>query len=165
KPAPLQDLRWFFCRVWVLEKDFKIQERPKNRFVIAFDLKRDRNKVLRGGPWRFNQAPVVMQEYDGIALPHSVALDALFFWVRITNIPPLFEDKDTIRDIAAIAGRVIELDDKLFDTTGKIRVRVSHALYKPFFLKKRVKLASEIEEEIGFFFENLVDGRALPRME
>ncbi|PRQ21795.1 hypothetical protein RchiOBHm_Chr7g0243191 [Rosa chinensis] len=49
KPAPLQDLRRFFRCVWVLEKDFKIQERPENRFVIAFDLKRDSNKVLRGG--------------------------------------------------------------------------------------------------------------------
>ncbi|XP_062017581.1 uncharacterized protein LOC133733938 [Rosa rugosa] len=184
KPAPLQDLRRFFRRVWVLEKDFKIQERPENRFVIAFDLKRDRNKVLRGGPWRFNQAPVVMQEYDGIAPPQSVALDALFFRVRITNIPPLFEDKDTIRDIAAIAGKVIELDNNLFDATGKIRVRVSHALSKPFFLKKQVKLAPGVEEEIGFFFENLVgkcnycdlifhgngicpaiDGRTLPRMD
>ncbi|XP_062013980.1 uncharacterized protein LOC133730397 [Rosa rugosa] len=125
-------------------------------FVLAFDLRRDRNKVLKGGPWRFNQALVVLQEYDGVSPIHEIDLTSLFFWVRIGNIPPLFEEPDMIKSIASVAGKFLEMDDKLFENVGKVRVHVAHDISKPFFLKKTLKLAPYVEVEISYFFENLV---------
>ncbi|XP_061989516.1 uncharacterized protein LOC133708083 [Rosa rugosa] len=83
-------------------------------------------------------------------------LNSLFYWVRISNIPPLFEVPNNFLDIAAVAGEYIEYDEKLFVNSGKVRVRVSHEILKPFFLQKTLKLAPRVEPEISYFFENLV---------
>ncbi|XP_062028351.1 uncharacterized protein LOC133744227 [Rosa rugosa] len=143
-------------RVWVLEQGFKVQDRSQNRFVIAFDLRKDKNKVIKGGPWYFNRAPIIMQDYDGLSSLQSINLNTLYFWVKITNIPLAFEVKETIINVASIAGRFLEFDRRLFDTTGTIRVHVAHDITKPFFLKKTIKLAPGVIEEITFFYENLI---------
>ncbi|XP_061993559.1 uncharacterized protein LOC133711453 [Rosa rugosa] len=155
KPFATSDLQRHFQRVWVLDSRFKVQERAHKNFVFAFDLRKDRNRVLWGGPWYFNRTPMIIQEYDGLMAPGALKMDSLFFWVRIENIPPALEVKQTIINVASVAGKFLDIDKKLFDNTGNIRVRVSHEISRPFFLKRTLKLAPGIVEEISYFFENL----------
>ncbi|XP_024172097.1 uncharacterized protein LOC112178132 [Rosa chinensis] len=155
KPFGGADLQRHFRRIWVRERGFKIQDRPQNRFVISFDLKKDKNKVLKGGTWYFNKAPVILQDYDGLSPLQAIKMETLLFWVKITNIPPALEVKETIMNVASIVGS-LEIDQKLFDITSKIRVHVAHEITRPFLLKKTLKLAPGVIEEISFFFENLI---------
>ncbi|KAL6227843.1 hypothetical protein ACLB2K_001799 [Fragaria x ananassa] len=108
------ELKRFCGRVWILERNFQIQERPNNIFIISFDLIKDRNKVLRGGLWWYQQVPIVIQLYDGVKSIKNLAMDSLFFWVRIQNIPPTYEILENFLGIASVAGRYIGYDDKLF---------------------------------------------------
>ncbi|KAM5572397.1 hypothetical protein ABKV19_012454 [Rosa sericea] len=156
KPFTAPDLQRHFKRIWVLNAAFKVQERAQKRFVISFDLRKDRNKVLRGGPWYFQRAPVIIHEYDGLKSPTAIQMNDLFFWVKLRNIPPTLEVRNTIVNTASIAGRFLEWDEKLFKATWDIRVHVAHHIAKPFFLTKTLKLAPGVIEEISFFFENLL---------
>ena len=113
------ELKRFCGRVWILERKFQIQERPNNIFIISFDLIKDRDKVLRGGPWWYQQVPVVIQLYDGVKSIKSLAMDSLFFWVRIQNILPKYEIPENFPGITSVAGRYIEYDDKLFIRSKK----------------------------------------------
>ncbi|PRQ58031.1 hypothetical protein RchiOBHm_Chr1g0354791 [Rosa chinensis] len=48
-------------------------------------------------------------------------MDSLFFWVWIENIPPAMDVKQTIINVASVAGQFLDIDKKLFDNTGRIR--------------------------------------------
>ncbi|KAL6144684.1 hypothetical protein ACLB2K_055375 [Fragaria x ananassa] len=112
------------------------------------------NKVLRGGPWRNQQVPIVIQPYDVVKSIKSFIMDSLFFWVRIQNIPPKYEIPENFPSIASVVGRYIEYDDKLFIRSKKVRVRVEMKLSDPILNSKTIKLASDVDEEINFYFEN-----------
>ncbi|KAM5555296.1 hypothetical protein ABKV19_023279 [Rosa sericea] len=126
KPFAAPELHRHFWQVWVLDGHFKVQERALRNF-----------------------------EYDGLMAPSTVKMESLFFWVWIENIPPAIEVKQTIINVASVAGKFLDIGKKLFDNTGRIRVRVSHEITRPFFQKKTLRLAPGTKEEISYFFENL----------
>ncbi|KAL6129023.1 hypothetical protein ACLB2K_072376 [Fragaria x ananassa] len=146
------ELKRLCGKVWILERKFQIQERPNNIFIISFDLIKDRNKVLRGGPWWYQQVPIMIQLYDGVK--SILAMDSLFFWVCFKNIPPKYEIPENFPSIASVPGRYIEYDDKLFMQSKKVRVRVEKKLSDPILTSKNIKLATNAEEQIDFYFEN-----------
>ncbi|KAL6199896.1 hypothetical protein ACLB2K_029678 [Fragaria x ananassa] len=56
-----------FLRTWMVYRLFRVQERAENLFFFfSFDSIHDRNKVLRGGVWCFDRAPVALELFDGI---------------------------------------------------------------------------------------------------
>lgn len=82
-------------------------------------------------------ALMVMMKYDDMVQMNIVELNALYFWVRITKVPSLFEELDTIKDIASSNGNFIQLDEKVFENIGRVRVRISYELAKHVFQKKK----------------------------
>lgn len=97
---------------------------------------------------------IVIQPYYGVKSIKSFATDSLFFWVHIQNIPPKYEIPENFPGIASFGGRYIEYDDKLFIRSKKVRVRVEKKLSNPILHSKTIKLATDAEEEIDFYFEN-----------
>ncbi|XP_062013748.1 uncharacterized protein LOC133730088 [Rosa rugosa] len=150
-----QDLQRHFRRIWIIDGAFKVHDSTQGRFVFSFDLKRDRNKVLRGGPWYFNKAPVLLQHYDGMEDPLVIPMNLLFFWVKITGIPPALEEKTIIMNVASVAGKYLDFDQRLYNNKNQIRVHVAHAISHPFFLKRTLKIIPGVVKEITFFYENL----------
>ncbi|KAK9942907.1 hypothetical protein M0R45_008550 [Rubus argutus] len=104
----------------------------------------DKRRVLRGGPWSFAKAHLALEDYDGISPLLKVPLNFVCFWVKIGNIPPAFEEPDTIALIASTVSSFLELDHKLF-RKGEIRVRVRHDVTKPVLLSEVVRLAAGVE--------------------
>ena len=82
-------------------------------------------------------------------------MNSLFFWVRITNIPPALEKPDIIEDAAIVAGSFIQHDDREWKAKKKIRVRVEHGIEKPFIQMKTIKFEAGVEADISYFYENL----------
>ncbi|MDD0148528.1 DUF4283 domain-containing protein, partial [Shigella flexneri] len=90
KPVDSKALKAYFHRTWMVDKNFRVQEKVGDVFLFSFELIRDRNKVLRGGlVWYFDRAPVCFEEYDGIKPLHEAQLKHLRVWVRVSGIPPL----------------------------------------------------------------------------
>ena len=67
KEVDIRALRSHFCRIWVLEKSFRVHEKPEGRLLFSFDDKGDKRRVLRGGPWNFAKAHLALEDYDGIS--------------------------------------------------------------------------------------------------
>lgn len=65
KPCDSSLVKSHFQRIWILEKKVKVQEKG-TRFLFSFESFRDKKKVLRGGAWSFDKAPVILEDYDGI---------------------------------------------------------------------------------------------------
>ncbi|KAL6209881.1 hypothetical protein ACLB2K_020820 [Fragaria x ananassa] len=124
--------------------------------MFSLDLKRDRNRVLWGGPWYYLRAPMVIKDNDGLADFEDINLQSLFFCVRLENIPPRLETPAVIEDVSIIAGDDPHVDLNLLNSTREVRVRVSHALDIHFIFEKVLKLGPRIVKNIVFFYENLV---------
>ncbi|KAL6133829.1 hypothetical protein ACLB2K_066062 [Fragaria x ananassa] len=56
------------------------------------------------------------KEYDELVDFNAIKMDSLFFWVRLENIPPRLETKETIEDAAIVAGE----DPQEIDTNGML---------------------------------------------
>lgn len=67
-------------------------------------------------------------------------MDTLFFWVGIQNIPKALENDKYIKNVDLVAGKYIYKNKKLFVVVKQVRVTVSHALNRPFHLKKTLKM-------------------------
>ncbi|KAL6182749.1 hypothetical protein ACLB2K_044162 [Fragaria x ananassa] len=104
KRVDLADLQQTFKRIWTLNGKFKVQARPAGLFLFSFDLKRDQNRVLWGGPWYYLRMPMIVQEYDGLMDFDEIDMNRIFFWVRIEKIPLKLEVPKTIEDAAIAVG-------------------------------------------------------------
>ncbi|KAL6194453.1 hypothetical protein ACLB2K_035537 [Fragaria x ananassa] len=54
-------------------QNFQIQERG-DPFLVSFESMKDQAKVLKGGAWCFDYAPIFLEEYDGITPMADVPL-------------------------------------------------------------------------------------------
>lgn len=63
-----------FRRIWILEKSFRHIENPSDRLLFSFEFKGDKKMVLRGGPWNFAKALVMLEDYDGVTPFNKVPL-------------------------------------------------------------------------------------------
>lgn len=57
------DLQRHFKCIWVLNATFKVQKRAEKWYVFSFDMRKDRNKVLKGGLWYFKWTPIVIHQF------------------------------------------------------------------------------------------------------
>lgn len=70
--------------------------RPKARVTIVemeerllsfgFDSARERSMVLRGGPWLYDGALLVLAEADNLAHPTRVPLQVQEFWIQVKGL-------------------------------------------------------------------------------
>lgn len=88
---------------------------------------------MRGGPWPFDNAMVVVEEYDGLRDHTFVAFLTIRVWVQLKNLPPALKSDMVGRIIGATLGSVFEVD----------RLNV---LYMAFVVMVRIKLDLESKE-------------------
>lgn len=58
-----------------------------NLFVVQFACRRDKETVLAGRPWTFDQNLVIPQEIDDHIQPSNIELKLYPFWARLYNLP------------------------------------------------------------------------------
>lgn len=58
--------------------------------LFSFKFGFDRIKVLRGSPWTFDQAFLLLTSTDGCVDPLLIALVQQELWIRVRCIPPIF---------------------------------------------------------------------------
>ncbi|PQQ11604.1 hypothetical protein Pyn_35783 [Prunus yedoensis var. nudiflora] len=65
----------------------------------------DRNCVVKGSPWTFENAPLILGETDGLEDPHRVPLTTQPFRVRVKGVPLAYMERSTGQLIGDILGR------------------------------------------------------------
>jgi hypothetical protein len=106
-----------------------------NRYLLEFETENCLNFVLRGGPWTFRGAVVIVVFYDGLARCSTVPIETISLWIRIYDIPIAMLTAAFVSALGAKVGRVLEVGEAVKDFQ---RVHVEFALSDP--LKKSVSI-------------------------
>lgn len=137
----------------------KVESLRNKIFMFKFSLAEDKRRVLKGGPWHFDRAFIVLQEPSGIGNVTEQSFSHVSFWVQLHNVPLMCMDISTIREISSKIGM---FEDVATDATGDcfreyVRVRISIDITKR--LKKVIRIQQEDGKEIlvGVTYEKLPD--------
>lgn len=74
-------------QIWAISKGALFRNIENDLFVIQFACKRDKEKVMVGRPWTFDQSLVMLQEIDADIQPSNIVMNLCPFWVRLYNLP------------------------------------------------------------------------------
>ncbi|TXG61253.1 hypothetical protein EZV62_012616 [Acer yangbiense] len=118
---------------WQTKKDMEIELISRNTFAFHFSCQEDKIKMLKGGPWSFDDALMVLVEPGGKGDLKSMLFNKANFWVLIQNIPLMCMTKETGKFLGGIIGIVKEIDGRKSSVCmGKfLRVKVEIELDKP----------------------------------
>ncbi|XVF87987.1 hypothetical protein PTKIN_Ptkin19aG0012700 [Pterospermum kingtungense] len=76
-----------FRVVWRLVKAFEVAFIDANLFLFKFASVREKNRVLEGASWSFDQQLLVFHDYNGDLRPSDYVFDRCSFWIRIYGLP------------------------------------------------------------------------------
>ncbi|KAM0822770.1 hypothetical protein ACQ4PT_071299 [Festuca glaucescens] len=77
-----------FDEIWQLRGGMVEKELDGHKFLIKFEQKGDFNHVLKGGPWLYQDYPMLVTEYDGKSSLADFPVNSMAVWVRVMDIPP-----------------------------------------------------------------------------
>ena len=118
-------------QAWGVSKRLVIRMIGPNRFVFQFFHWRDKEKVLAGRPWCFDNQLVVLNEITGNEQPSEVQLTHSPFWIRIKNLPFNCCTIPVCTAIAGKIGRVMDLEENPLHLDTYRRVRIDMDITKP----------------------------------
>ncbi|OMO59259.1 hypothetical protein COLO4_34268 [Corchorus olitorius] len=105
----------------------------ENLFLFKFQSEGDRDRVIDGCPWNFDNSLLLFAGYNGGLRPNQYVFTKGPFWIRIYDLPMGMPSAAMARTIGARLGDLIDVDDTL-DKGGWsifLRVRVSIDITKP----------------------------------
>ncbi|XP_059431534.1 uncharacterized protein LOC132165041 [Corylus avellana] len=127
-----------------------------NFFLVKFENRGDKLKVLEGRPWVFEGNLFSVEEFDGLTSPTSIAFDHETFWVRMFHLPLAYMGQEVGFQIGSTMGTVEEVDT---DEEGVgwgvfLRVRIKIDLSKPLSRGRKLRIQGKLEW-ISFQYERL----------
>lgn len=82
---------------------FKVE---KDILLVSFKTKRDRDKILDGGPWSFDFSALLMQEWKSGMTGEDVCNTKINIWEHLHRLPFELRNDTFAKDLAGIAGKV-----------------------------------------------------------
>lgn len=136
----------------------------ENFFLFRFDHKQDVSRILREGPWRFNDHPLgIAEARTGVRVTNEL-LTWVSYWIQIYNIPPMYHSQDTTERVASLIRKnYIAVDATVCRQPGvvasyvRVRVPINTAIRLPrgtsaWFGKDEVPLAFKFERLMKFCY-------------
>lgn len=129
--------------IWAVPKGMIFRAIENGYFVIQFANVRDREKVLDGSPWTFDQHLVLLSEIKGSVQPSAINITHCPFWLRMYNLPLDSRSEKDVRTIAGSMGEILEVetDEVLWDRSARVRVLLD--ITKPLRRLQRIKISRE----------------------
>ncbi|XP_019102985.1 uncharacterized protein LOC109133730 [Beta vulgaris subsp. vulgaris] len=118
-------------QIWSISKGALFRPIENDLFVVQFANLRDKNKVLVGRPWTFDQSLVILNEIDGKAQPSNISLTHCPFWVRLYNLPMDSRTERRIKLIGGGLGTVVEVDHDGIAWDKSARLKILLDVTKP----------------------------------
>lgn len=111
KPYSAVSLSNKMGNIWKTRDKVTILEwKGSDRLLFAFGSDTDRKRVLRGGPWKFDNAMLILACSDGDTNPRSVQLESQNFWIRVRGLPPKLFNKAMGRRIGNMLAVYVDFD-------------------------------------------------------
>ncbi|KAF5470878.1 hypothetical protein F2P56_011366 [Juglans regia] len=121
------------AKIWRISKRAIFQEVDKNVFVLTFATHADKQRILDGRPWLFDNVLFPLRPYDGLLLPGQIKFESEIFWVQLHDLPLGLMTRECGERIGGSVGKVIAVDvaDDGIGWGRFLRVKIEISLYKP----------------------------------
>ncbi|XP_058768832.1 uncharacterized protein LOC131642624 [Vicia villosa] len=118
-------VRKFMTSTWNFVSLPELYYNNEGYFIIRFNLKSDRDMVLRRGPYTINRKPMFLHEWKPDFTMKEDMIRTLPLWVIFPHLPLVYWGEKSIGKIASALGKPITTDEC---TTKKLRVSYARAL-------------------------------------
>lgn len=144
-------------KAWRPARDIRFRDLNTSLTLIEFEDRRDKDRVIREGPWSFDKHLVLLQEVDGSQQVHQIKLTEALFWVRLHDLPLIARNEYIGNLIGRKIGRVEEVDlEKGEMAWGEyMRVCVCIDVTKPLLRGKKINIGSAEPIWVRFSYKSL----------
>ncbi|XP_074346817.1 uncharacterized protein LOC141685621 [Apium graveolens] len=134
--------------VWRPALGINIKEIQQGIFLFQFYHREDMKWVLRGGPWSFDSAMLILAEVPEGEEPLNVPLWYTNIWIHIFDLPTGLMTEGVGKQLGDFFGEFIEYDHKNNTSTWREFMRIKVRLDVRKSLKRKKKIIKRNGEEI-----------------
>ncbi|XP_030936437.1 uncharacterized protein LOC115961633 [Quercus lobata] len=120
-------------RAWGLDKELQISEVGNNLFQFKFQSEYDLERILRGGPWTFDNQLLMLTRWKSGMSANNVVLEHASLWVQIWGVPFNMMSPSVAREVGNKMGTVedVERRRRMDEQNFFLRVWVALPISKP----------------------------------
>lgn len=120
-------------KAWGLEKELQISEVGSNLFQFKFQSEYDLERILKGGPWCFDNQLLMLTRWKPGMSANNVILEQASLWIQIWGMPFDMMTPKAAREIGNKIGVVEDVEQRRQTDDQKLflRVRVALTVSKP----------------------------------
>lgn len=155
KPVNFEALKRTMTQVWSLREGVVIRVIESNLYLFQFFHWKDRDKVLDGRPWCFEQRLLILQRMEKDTQPTEMQLKFSPFWARLYNLPYSCRSDEKVRLIGRSLGDVMDIEEDFLDLSPFRRIRVSIDCSKPLKRFQNIKVKDNMTVKINLKYERL----------
>lgn len=145
KSIKMEVMQQVMAAVWRPVKGVCVKKIENDRFIFKFFHEKDIQRILREGPWAFENATLVLKRLkEG---------DRVEFWVQVHDVPCGFMTERIAEQIGNAVGIFVQNDPNNFGGNWKsyMRIRVAIDINRP--LRKKLKLRKNRREWVWVVFK------------
>ena len=118
---------------WGLNESMQVLEVGLNLFQFKFQSEFDLDRILRGGPWSFNNQLLLLQRWKKGMTVGNIRLESASLWIQIWDAPFDMVSPQVAREVGSRLGKVekVEWKKQKDDINMFMRVRVALPISKP----------------------------------
>ncbi|KAK6136615.1 hypothetical protein DH2020_029648 [Rehmannia glutinosa] len=149
-------LRNTLLNIWQTRDPLTVREIGNNLFQFIFQNQEDKNRVLKGKTWTFDNQYLLLREWSEDILEKVESINTVELWVQIWNLPFHWISLDTGRKIGKKFSFVsdVNIPDAGNIKGMHIRILADINLDKPLLRGTNIKLGEETHW-LDFRYENL----------
>lgn len=157
QPINFNLMRSRMAGIWRPGKGVFIKDIGQGRYIFQFFHAIDLKRIVDGGPWSFNNIPLILHQLKKGEFPLRVPLDWLPFWIQIHDLPAGYITENIGKQLGNFIGRFLEYDASNSTTTWRqyMRIRVAIDVSKPLKRGKRIKKPDGTSFVTCFKYERL----------
>ncbi|XP_021725922.1 uncharacterized protein LOC110693106 [Chenopodium quinoa] len=155
RPYNVEAFKRTMTKVWEPLHNLVIRVIGHNLYAFQFFHWKDRENVLKGRPWCWENNLLMLQEGSGDEQPKGVTLTHLPFWIRVCNLPFNCRTNDDLKILTANLGEMLELEDDFLGLNRYRRVCIIIDVQKPLRRYQWMKDKSGNKVKIEFKYERL----------
>lgn len=93
-----------------MSKPTVFQECDPNLFTVTFDTYVDKQKMMEGRPWLFDNCLFILKLFDGFSQLSKINFDSELFLVQLHNLSFAYMNRECGERIGNSIGKVVEMD-------------------------------------------------------
>lgn len=116
-----------------------------NVFIITFGVEADKQRILDGRPWLFDQHLLILKHLGGYSQPDAYQFDTKLLWLQLYTLPILYMNRQHGEQIGDSIDKVWHVTMDIGDTGWRIflRIQVELNLLKSLIHDKYINVPGE----------------------